>query len=162
MKDVQIISSQDISSYSKLVYATNRSSDVACIQTSRKLDFKVWHKRIGHVPTNKIKLLPIDVIFPKGIQDFPCDVCPKAKQQRLPFHLTTISANAAFELIHVDTWGPYHTKTYTGHRFFLTIIDDYTRTTWTYLMVTKDEALGLIKSFVKKWFKLSFQAPSRS
>ena len=106
VKDVQITSSQEISSYSKLLYAANRSSDIACIQTSRKLDFEVWHKRIGHVLTNKIKLLPIDVILPKGIQDVPCDVCPKARQQRLSFHLSTISSNATFELIHVGTWGP--------------------------------------------------------
>jgi len=51
--------------------------------------------------------------------------------------------------VHVDTWGPYHTKTHAGHRYFLTIVDDFTITTWTHLMVTKDEAIGLIKSFTK-------------
>ena len=74
---------------------------------------------------------------------------PKAKQQRLPFQLSTISTSTHFELVHVDTWGPYHTKTYSGHRFFLTIVDDYTRATLTHLMVTKDEAFDLIKSFVR-------------
>ena len=49
----------------------------------------------------------------------------------------------------MDMWGSYHTKTYTGHRFFLAIVDDFTRSTWTHLMVTKDEAFGLIKAFVK-------------
>jgi len=40
------------------------------------------------------------------------------------------------------------TKTHTGHRYFLTVADDYTRATWTHLMITKDEAMPLIKSFV--------------
>jgi len=44
--------------------------------------------------------------------------------------------------------GPYHTKTHAGHRYFLTIVDDYTRVIWAHLMVTKDEAMGLIKSFL--------------
>jgi len=79
----------------------------------------------------------------------PCDICPKVKQQRLPFQLSIIFASYPFELIHVDTWGPYHIKIYTGHRFFLTIVDDFTRSTWTHLMVIKDEAFDLIKSFVK-------------
>jgi len=35
-----------------------------------------------------------------------------------------------------------------GQRFFLTIVDDFTRATWTHLMVTKDEAIRSIKSFV--------------
>jgi len=51
-------------------------------------------------------------------------------------------------MIHVDTWGPYHTKTHNGQRYFLTLVDDYTRSTWTHLMVTKNEALYLIKYFV--------------
>jgi len=67
----------------------------------------------------------------------------------MSFPLSTISTKLPFELVHVDTWGPYHTKTYIGYRYFLTIVDDYTRATWTRLMVNKDEAIELIKSFVK-------------
>ena len=67
----------------------------------------------------------------------------------------------AFELIHVDTWGPYHTKTYSGHRYFLTIMDDYTRVTWTHLMVTKDEAMPLLISFIKM-AHINFPKLSRS
>ena len=48
----------------------------------------------------------------------------------------------------MDTWGPYPTKTINGQRYFLTLVDDYTRSTWTHLMVTKDEAFHLITSFV--------------
>ena len=81
-------------------------------------------------------------------QHFVCDICPKAKQHRLPFPTSKSTSVKAFELIHVDTWGPYHTKMHVGHRYFLTIVDDYTRATWTHLMVTKDEAVSLLKSFV--------------
>jgi len=63
--------------------------------------------------------------------------------------MNVISSCAPFEFVHIDTWGPYHNKTYSGHRFFLTIVDDYIRITWTHLMVTKDEAIGLMKAFVK-------------
>ena len=94
-------------------------------------------------------LLPLHLDSKVVPQDFPCDICPKANQQRLPFQLSTISTTSPFELIHVDTRGPYQTKTRAGHRFFLTIVDDFTKATWTHLMVTKDEAIGLIKSFSK-------------
>jgi len=82
-------------------------------------------------------LLPLHIDSKVIQQVFPCEICPKAKQQRLPFQLSTISSTFPFELVHVDTWGPYHTKIHAGHRFFLTIVDDFTRTTWTHLMVTK-------------------------
>ena len=150
VKAVQTAGSpEDLYTSCNRLYADNKTYDVTCNQTSRKLEFEVWHKRLGRAPISKLQMLPIDIVFPKRNHDMPCDICPKAKQQRLPFHLSTISTAAAFELIHIDTWGPYHTKTYSGHRFFLTIVDDYSRATWTHLMVTKDEALGLIKSFVK-------------
>jgi len=74
-------------------------------------------------------------------QEILCDICPKARQQRLPFSLSNITSSFPFELVHVDTWGPYHTKTHAGHRFFLTIVDDFTRATWTHLMITKNEAI---------------------
>jgi len=83
------------------------------------------------------------------LQEAPCAICPKARQQRLPFPLSTITTSFPFELVHVDTWGPYHTKTHACHRFFLTIVDDFTRATWTHLMTTKDEAMGLITAFVQ-------------
>jgi len=35
-----------------------------------------------------------------------------------------------------------------GHKYFLTVVDDYSRATWTHLMVIKDEAIILIKRFV--------------
>ena len=95
-----------------------------------------------------MKLLPIDVTFPNDTENVICDICPKVKQQRLPFHLSVISTFAAFELIHVDTWGPYHTKTYTGQKFFLTIVDDYNMSTWLYLLKHKSWALDTLQNFM--------------
>ena len=89
-----------------------------------------------------------NVRFNKDLCSLPCDICPRAKQHRLPFKSSSITSTQPFELVHVDTWGPYHVKTANGHRYFLTLVDDYTRSTWTHLMVTKDEAFHLIKSFV--------------
>jgi len=122
-------------------------SSVLCNQTSRDLDVVIWHRRIGHIPFKRMRLLGLNLT--STMCDTPCDVCPKARQQRLPFPLSTITTSSPFELVHVDTWGPYHTRTHSGHRYFVTIMDDFTRATWTHLMTTKDEAMGLIISFVQ-------------
>ena len=39
-----------------------------------------------------------------------------------------MSANP-FDLVHNDIWGPFNVSTPAGHRYFLTIVDDYTRAT---------------------------------
>jgi len=110
--------------------------------------FDIWHKRLGHMSVGKMSLVSQHAHFHNNARNFVCEICPQAKQHRLPFPTSHISTSHTFELLHIDTWGPYHTKTPAGHRYFLTIVDDYSRGTWTHLMVTKDEALTLIKRFV--------------
>jgi len=110
--------------------------------------FDMWHKRLGHMSVGKMSLVSQHAHFYNNTKNFVCEVCPKAKQHRLPFPTSHISTSHVFELLHIDTWGPYHTKTPVGNRYFLTIVDDYSRGTWTHLMVTKDEAIALIKRFV--------------
>lgn len=45
-------------------------------------------------------------------------------------------AGCVFEFIHVDLWG---TKAITGASYFLTIVDDYSRVTWTHLLSNKEQ-----------------------
>lgn len=54
-----------------------------------------------------------------------------------------------FELVHVDTWGPYKTETYNGYTYFLTIVEDFSRSTWTFLLKNKREASNHLKNFVQ-------------
>jgi len=86
--------------------------------------------------------------FHNNSRDFVCEICLKAKHHRLSFPTSYISTSSIFKLLHIDSWGPYHTKTPVGHRYVLTIVDDFSRGTWPHLMVTKDEAITLIKRFV--------------
>ena len=126
----------------------NNSSVLTCSTVNVACTFDVWHNRLGHMSPNKMKFVSSYIQLSNDRREFVCEICPKAKQHRLPFPHSHISTLHIFDLIHVDTWGPYHTKTPAGHRYFLTIVDDYSRGTWTHLMVTKDEALPLIKQFV--------------
>lgn len=76
---------------------------------------------------------------------YPCDVYSKAGQSKLPFPTSTISAKSNFELIHKDTWGPYKTTTHDGYKYFLTIVDNFIMSAWTYLLKTKGNAFTVLK-----------------
>ncbi|WRX20103.1 Reverse transcriptase [Theobroma cacao] len=54
----------------------------------------------------------------------------RAKQTRLPFPICRNKSLHAFDLIHCDFWGPYHTASFSRAHYFLTIVDDYSRATW--------------------------------
>ncbi|XP_019258757.1 PREDICTED: uncharacterized protein LOC109236973 [Nicotiana attenuata] len=107
-----------------------------------------WHQRLGHMPFNKMKT----IFFLSGKlsskQPFLCSVCPMARQQRLPFSDSSIHSNVPFHLVHIDIWGPYHTRTYNGFRYFITLVDDFSRVTWTHLLTCKSDALPVLKAFV--------------
>lgn len=72
-----------------------------------------------------------------------CDACLRAKERRDPFSLSNSRASQPFELVHCDVWGPYRTPSTCGARYFLTLVDDYSRGLLIYLLCNKVEVLGL-------------------
>lgn len=76
-----------------------------------------------------------------------CQVCPLAKHHRPSFPLSSIKTSKPFDLIHCDIWGPFVVATIHGHHYFLTIVDDYTRCTWIFLMKLKYETRLILESF---------------
>ena len=76
-------------------------------------------------------------------------VCPLAKHKRLSFPFNNNMCSSAFDLTHVDVWGPYSIPTQNGYRYFLIVVNDATRFTWAFLMKSKSEVRPLIVSFHK-------------
>ena len=107
----------------------------------------IWHMRLGHAPIKKISEIHGLKGFDKDCQE-SCVVCPLAKITKIPFPLSTSRAKEAFELIHIDTWGPYRVRSKANERYFLTIVDDHTRMTWIHLMKQKSDAFAALTTFV--------------
>ena len=51
------------------------------------------------------------------------------------------------EIIHTDLCGPIRTKSMQGDRYFMFLIDDYTRMTWVAFLKEKSEAFEKFKIF---------------
>ena len=85
------------------------------------------HLRLGHVSDAKLQHCISDVPFFHSNKE--CVVCPIAKHKRLPFPNSNHLSDHAFDLIHCDVWGPFAKTTHDGFRYFLTIVDDATRST---------------------------------
>ena len=108
----------------------------------------LWHKRLNHASAKPLK--HISFLSEIAFSDFTkCDVCPLAKQSRLPFYPHVTHTNSVFELIHVDLWGPYQHECQSGTRFMVTIDDDHSRLTWTFLISLKSQTLSILTKFIK-------------
>jgi hypothetical protein len=108
----------------------------------------IWHMRPGHPSLSRLKLVSPSLSPNNMSFDNNCNVCPMAKQTRLPFPLSSISTHAPFDLLHCDIWGPHKAPTHSGARYFLTIVDDFTRCTWLFLMQYKSDSQNILKSFI--------------
>ncbi|CAI7907188.1 unnamed protein product [Closterium sp. NIES-54] len=62
-----------------------------------------------------------------------------------PFHSMTSRSKKPLELVHMDLVGPLPVQGHKGERYFLTIVDDWSRLMWAYLLKQKDHAVSTIK-----------------
>jgi Integrase core domain/GAG-pre-integrase domain len=104
---------------------------------------KLLHCRFGH-PSDQV----LNKLFFYNLDSSNCDVCKLAKQTRLPFSLSTSISEAKFELVHSDVWGPAPVDSYNHFKYFVTFIDDFSRTTWVYLLKGKNEVFSCFKDFL--------------
>ncbi|KAJ0752905.1 putative RNA-directed DNA polymerase [Helianthus annuus] len=106
----------------------------------------LWHSRLGH-PSDQVLAVLKDQFDVKSIEHGPCDVCHRAKQVRVPFPLSEHKTKSIGELVHLDVWGPYRVTSYEGFKYFLTIVDDFSRTVWCYMLINKTEVFENLCSF---------------
>ncbi|GJX42514.1 cysteine-rich receptor-like protein kinase 8 [Tanacetum coccineum] len=110
--------------------------------------YSLWHHRLGHISVTKMKHVQSSDIHVVNDNETTYLTCPMAKLIKLPYAYSESCSGSVFELIHMDTWGPYKVPTNGKYKYFLTIVDDFSRATWTYLMV-KFDALNVVKAFLK-------------
>lgn len=132
-----------------LYYMMPNSISPASFQVSNSPD--IWHSRLGHLSFSRFKLLFSSLPINKETVSFHnnCSICPLAKQTRLPFPISSITTKIPFELLHCDVWGPHKVPSHSGARFFLTIVDDFTRCTWVFFMKQKSETPELLIKFIQ-------------
>ena len=78
--------------------------------------------------------------------------CQSAKHHRLHSSpRVNKQANAPFELVNSYVWGPCPVMSLTRFRYFVTLVDDYSRTTWLYLMKNRYELFSHFRSFYAEY-----------
>ncbi|KAK4388552.1 Retrovirus-related Pol polyprotein from transposon RE2 [Sesamum angolense] len=135
----------DTSSFDSAVinsYINNRNN---CF-TSQVCNRPLWHNRLGHPSSIVLQHIP-EIKHLTETQPNDCCICPLAKQHRLSFPSSITRSKHMFELIHTDVWGPYKIASLTNCNYFLTIVDDFTRATWTFLLKHKSQVHHTLATF---------------
>ena len=76
-----------------------------------------------------------------------CDACILGKHNKQSFHDSHSRAHRKLELIHSDLCGPVPIPSANGNKYMMTLIDDYTRMCWVYLLKNQSDAFQTFKNF---------------
>ena len=107
-----------------------QSSVQAMATSNMSEDATLWHLRLGHASTGILQHIQSLKHFSDKNVQHKCEICPLAKQCRLQFPVSESKTLKAFEMIHLDVWGPYKKPTFDKKQYFVTFVDDYSRFSW--------------------------------
>lgn len=108
----------------------------------------IWHFRLGHLSHDRLS--KIYQIYPQVFSDNKaiCDVFHFVRHKKLPFSLSNSRATHKFELLHFDIWGSVSINSIHNHKYFLTVVDDYSRFVWIVILKTKSEVSSHVQQFI--------------
>ncbi|GKB21455.1 ribonuclease H-like domain-containing protein, partial [Tanacetum coccineum] len=94
----------------------------------------------GHPADHVLNVLKDSLPIDKKDNIVYCEIFQRAKQTREHFSLSDHTSKRLGDLVHLDLRAPYMVTSSEGFRYFLTVVDDYTRAVWVYLIESKDES----------------------
>ncbi|GJS62631.1 retrotransposon protein, putative, ty3-gypsy subclass [Tanacetum coccineum] len=99
---------------------------------------KIGNLRLGHLADPVLNVLKTSLQFDNKNQTVFYEICQRAKKTREPFPLSDHISKLLDDLMHLYLWGPYMVTSSEGFKYFLTVVDDYTRVVWDYVTKKAD------------------------
>jgi len=124
-----------------------------CYKVSVKDDeSELWHKRYGYLNYRSLCLLKTKNIVIRElnvkIPEKSCSICLVGKHYRSTFKSELkMRAKHVLNVVHFDICGPIEVPTYSGNRYFITFVDEYSRIIWLYLIKLKSDVVEVFQKF---------------
>jgi len=113
----------------------------------------LWHYRLGHLHLQALLKMSSNELV-SGLPALQansitgrCDACLKGKMMRTPFKPAAQLTSAPLELIHSEQCGPMQQKSFGGCRYFMLLIDNFTKFTAVYFLKKKSDAAESFKAY---------------
>lgn len=126
--------------------------DEMCMQSKCTTSAYMWHRRLGHINLQRMKLMRDGAVDGLNFNDEAneienCEACAYGKQARLPFKKSDRQSKRVLELIHSDVIGPMETQSIGKCKYILTFVDDFSRKVFLYFLKAKSEVFDTFKIF---------------
>ncbi|CAI7872859.1 unnamed protein product [Closterium sp. NIES-53] len=126
------------------------SSQVAASCSCRLLSHQtlLWHHRLGHPSLPRPRSMHSRLLvsgLPRSRPPLPpspappCLPCVEGRQRAAPHSSSFPPTTAPLQTLHMDVWGPARVRGQGRERYFLLVVDDYTRYTTVFPLRSKCE-----------------------
>ncbi|CAI5934302.1 unnamed protein product [Closterium sp. NIES-64] len=146
---------------SSLVFAAaSRSGPESAPCSCRLLSHQtlLWHHRLGHPSLPRLRGLPSRFLvsgLPRSLPSLPpwpaptCLPCVEGRQRAAPHSSEFPPTEAPLQTLHMDVWGPACVRGQGHERYFLVVVDDYSRYTTVFPLRSKAfyRAQGIRQTF---------------
>jgi transposase InsO family protein len=112
----------------------------------------LWHRRMGHIHfDNLVKVSKREEVREMSQIMKPtntlCKHCQQGKKTKTGFKSKEYSTTRPLEIVHTDLVGPTTTKGLKGEKYFMLLVDDYTRMTAVFFLRNKSDVFENFKVY---------------
>nr|GEX40184.1 retrovirus-related Pol polyprotein from transposon TNT 1-94 [Tanacetum cinerariifolium] len=150
-----LLGSQDTNLYTISLDDMLKISLICLLSKASKTKSWLWHRCLSHLNFSTLNKLAKDSLA-RGIlklnfqKDHMCSTCALRKSKKSSHQPKAENTNQEkLYLLHIDLCGPMRVESINGKKYFLVIVDDYSRFNWVKFLRSKDEAPDAIIKCIK-------------
>ncbi|CAI7918437.1 unnamed protein product, partial [Closterium sp. NIES-53] len=144
--------------------AASRSGPESAPCSCRRLSHEtlLWHHRLGHPSLLRLRGMASRLLvsgLPRSLPPLPqgpgptCVPCVEGRLRATPHSSQFPPTEAPLQTLHMDVWGPARVRGLGHERYFLLVVDDYSRYTAVFPLRSKDRggefSSGLLRAFCR-------------
>ncbi|CAI7824232.1 unnamed protein product, partial [Closterium sp. NIES-54] len=118
----------------------------------------LWHHRLGHPSLPRLRGMASRVLvsgLPWSLPPLPpgpaptCVPCVEGRQRAAPHSSEFPPTEAPLQTLHMDVWGPARVRGQGHERYFLLVVDDYSRYTTVFPLRSKGEVTEVLIDWIR-------------
>ncbi|CAI7752405.1 unnamed protein product [Closterium sp. NIES-53] len=149
-----------VAASSQVFAAASRSSpeSAPCSCCPLSHETLLWHHSLGHPSLPRLRGMASRTLvsgLPRFLPPFPpgpaptCVPCVEGRQRAAPHSSSFPSTEAPLQTLHMDVWGPARVRGQGHERYFLLVVDDYSRYTTVFPLRSKGEVTEVLIDWIR-------------
>ncbi|CAI7811217.1 unnamed protein product, partial [Closterium sp. NIES-53] len=149
-----------VAASSQVLAAASGSSPESAPFSCRLLSHQtlLWHHRLGHPSLPRLRGMASRVLvsgLPRSLPPLPlgpaptCVPCIEGRQRAAPHSSAFPPTEAPLQTLHMDVWGPARVRGQGHERYFLLVVDDYSRYTTVFPLRSKGDVTEVLIDWIR-------------